>query len=222
MPFFSIVDWYNKIVGWYDLFAESYWNYIFKVWCYFTPHFCVWSERFTYTSELAVDNFESTRVLIAHMPGGVGLKNLFHFGQGIKSQNFQLWDYDMEFAPKRSNWEAYGQPEPPQVDLTKIRDAGVPVAIFASKFDLLTEITDQRWTRDQILNGEKENDSNTLVYYNEWDYGHYSFMVAEDMSYLDHVKQLLKTFNLAKKKEEIYVDDRGKIIIWVDEKTFDN
>ena len=67
--------------------------------------------------------------------------------------------------------------------------------MFVSKYDLLSDISDQRWTRDQILNGEPIKESNTLVYYNEWDYGHYSFMVAKDMSYLDHVKQLLKTFN---------------------------
>lgn len=36
------------------------------------------------------------------------------------------------------------------------------------------------------------------------------------MKYLTHVKQLLEEFNKPKKREKIYVDDRGKIIIWVD------
>ena len=88
--------------------------------------------------------------------------------------------------------------------------------MFASKNDLLSDLYDQRWTRDQILDGELLNESETLVYYKEYDYGHYSFMIANDMQYLTHVKQLLSTFNKANKREKIYIDENGKIIIWVD------
>ena len=106
----------------------------------------------------------------------------------------------MDFNDKRTNWQVYGQPEPPIVDLKKVKDAEVPVAIFASKNDLLSDISDQRWARDQLLDGDLLNESETLIYYKEYEYGHYSFMVAKDMQYLTHVKQLLEEFNKPNKR----------------------
>lgn len=88
--------------------------------------------------------------------------------------------------------------------------------MFVSKNDLLSDISDQRWARDQVLDGELLNESKTLIYYKEYNYGHYSFMVANDMKYLTHVKQLLEEFNKPNKREEIYINEKGKIIIWVD------
>ena len=120
MPFYDILDWFNTMVGWYELFGEKKWNVMFKIFCRTTPRLCYWSERLSYTNNVQADNFERTQVLIGHQPGGVSLKNLFHFAQGIRSEKFQLWDYDWDFATKNSNWEAYGQMKPPVVDLTQI------------------------------------------------------------------------------------------------------
>ena len=78
----------------------------------------------------------------------------------------------MDFNNRRTNFGTYGLVEPPIVDLKKIKDAGVPVAMFVSRNDLLSDISDQRWARDEVLDGELLNESKTLVYYKEYDYGH--------------------------------------------------
>lgn len=86
VPFYDIVDWWNVMVGWYQFFGEPEWNDAYKAFCRFTPRLCYWSERLTYTNNASLDNFERFQVLMAHQPAGVGLKNLFHFAQAVRSE----------------------------------------------------------------------------------------------------------------------------------------
>ena len=80
LPFYNFLDWWNNLVGWYELFGEPHWNHWFKTLCRSSPLLCYYSEGITYTSNVTLDSQERVEVLIGHQPGGVGLKDLFHFG----------------------------------------------------------------------------------------------------------------------------------------------
>jgi len=47
--------------------------------------------------------------------------------------------------------------------------------MFTGNVDILADLTDSRWTRDQI--------GDNIVHYEEIDAGHLTFMVGKDMTY---------------------------------------
>jgi hypothetical protein len=102
---------------------------------------------------------------MGHMPGGTSVKSILHYAQSIDAEEFQLYDYGSSDA----NDKRYGQIEPPIVDLTRIREAEVPIAMFIGKDDDLGDIVDSRWARDQIL--DKGLGADTLVHYKEYNGG---------------------------------------------------
>lgn len=84
---------------------------------------------------------------MGHAPAETSLKSLYHYGQNIKSGNFQLFD----FGSAEANRVKYNSAEPPIVDMKDIYKAEVPIAMFAGSTDEMDDITDVQWTRDQIL-----------------------------------------------------------------------
>ena len=96
------------------------------------------------------------------------------------------------------NEEKYHQKTPPEIELSKI--ANLPIAMFVGKEDDLGDPTDAGWARDQINSGGKGN----LVLYKEIEAGHASFMIGQDMTYVDEMLTLVEKYNpLPKKVEEI-------------------
>lgn len=73
-------------------------------------------------------------VLLGHTPAGAATNQLVHYGQGIRSGHFRL--YDLGFA---SNLIRYGSRNPPNYDLSKI---SAPVALHYSLNDWLAEPID--------------------------------------------------------------------------------
>ena len=51
---------------------------------------------------------------------------------------------------KERNLERYGVEEPPTIDFSKAESAGVPVAIYDAKSDLIIMPEDQKWIRDKL------------------------------------------------------------------------
>jgi hypothetical protein len=96
--------------------------------------------------------------------------------------------------PSRSNWEAYGQAGPPPIDLKKVRNTKVPVALFPGAYDALSALEDTRWLRDELLDGDKLEESKTVVHYDEYLAGHYTFIIGKNMSYFDEVLSLIDTY----------------------------
>ena len=60
----------------------------------------------------------------------------------IRFKKFGLYNYDTSYKHKAK----YGGMFPPNVDLSKIT-GDVPIAIFASKKDELSDIIDQQWVK---------------------------------------------------------------------------
>ena len=54
----------------------------------------------------------------------------------------------MDFMTTKTNWEEYGQAKPPELDLKRIRNINVPVALIAGKSDMTVSLADARWVRD--------------------------------------------------------------------------
>jgi len=73
-------------------------------------------------------------VYIAHTPAGASSQNMAHFGQAVNSGKFQMYDYG-----STKNRQHYGQPTPPQYDLSQIE---VPTYIFYSDDDWLAPKSD--------------------------------------------------------------------------------
>lgn len=59
--------------------------------------------------------------------------------------------------------------------------------MFVGDKDELADVADNQWAKTQL--------QNSLVYYKEYNLGHLTFMVANDMSYFQDVLQVLAKYN---------------------------
>ena len=116
-------------------------------------------------------------------------RGLQHYGQNIATGDFQLYDYWSE----EGNIQHYGQATPPILDLKTYRNSGVPLALFPAAADLLGDVEDARWTRDQVLDGGKGK--HALVHYQEVTGGHARFLEGRDMSYLINFLKVIRKYN---------------------------
>lgn len=96
----------------------------------------------------------------------------------------------------QENFLHYGQATPPILDLRTYKNAGVPLALFAGTTDLLADIEDTRWARDQILDGGKGKYA--LVHYQEVRGGHVHFIEGRDMNYLINFLKIIRKYNPVK------------------------
>lgn len=126
---------------------------------------------------------------MAHYSAETSWKSLYHYGQGIVTGNFQLFDYHS----KKENRLHYGTPQPPQIDLSKVGAASVPMAMFAAKDDMLASLTDAHWTHNQIIEGDHGKEM--VVHYQEIKGGHATFLIGGDMGYLWDMLELVKKYN---------------------------
>lgn len=44
----------------------------------------------------------------------------------------------------------YGSENPPVLDIAKVNDAKIPIAMYVGKHDILVKTEDSRWVKDQI------------------------------------------------------------------------
>uniref|UniRef100_A0A7S3MWF5 Uncharacterized protein n=1 Tax=Strombidium inclinatum TaxID=197538 RepID=A0A7S3MWF5_9SPIT len=106
----------------------------------------------------------------------------------------------------------YGQSQPPKVDLSAIRKAKVPIALWAGTEDELSDIDDVRWAISEI-EGDDPSES-PIVSKNEIEAGQASFLVGEDMSYLEDLVAMVKAHNPVPEwisEEEPVVDLEGVV-----------
>ncbi|ODM97071.1 Lipase 3 [Orchesella cincta] len=66
-------------------------------------------------------------VLLGHLPAGASVRTVVHYAQGVPSGEFRQYDFGTE-----KNMEKYGQPTPPDYDLTKIT---APIALYWGEND---------------------------------------------------------------------------------------
>lgn len=61
-------------------------------------------------------------MILSHLPSGILIKTVLHYGQEIKSRKFCAYDYGPE-----KNMQIYNATVPPDYDLSQIT---VPIALF--------------------------------------------------------------------------------------------
>ena len=118
-------------------------------------------------------------VYLKHSPCGCSLKCLIHFVQIIKSKKFIYYDYK-----KEANFALYHQIEPPEYDLSVIKD--FPIMLIGGELDKLGTPDDIRW-----LNDELSKNDNVIYFKILPSMGHLSFMVAKDFSWFDEPFQII-------------------------------
>ncbi|CAK8690996.1 unnamed protein product [Clavelina lepadiformis] len=74
-------------------------------------------------------------IYFSHSPAGTSLQNLVHMSQLVDSGRMEKFNYWSE----KENMEAYGQPTPPEYDVSRIR---APVALFIGSDDQLADPMD--------------------------------------------------------------------------------
>lgn len=85
-------------------------------------------------------------VILSHNPAGSSTQTLFHFAQGYTSGRFQKFDFGL-----RKNLMHYGQEEPPEYDISKIK---VPITLFWADNDWLTGEEDINNLKEKLPNLE--------------------------------------------------------------------
>ena len=118
-------------------------------------------------------------VYLKHSQCGCSLKCLIHFVQIIKSKKFIYYDYK-----KEANFALYHQIEPPEYDLSVIKD--FPIMLIGGELDKLGTPDDIRW-----LNDELSKNDNVIYFKILPTMGHLSFMVAKDFSWFDEPFQII-------------------------------
>ena len=82
--------------------------------------------------------------LLLNFPQGTSTKNLIHMGQFYIQKKFQKFDYGPTV-----NQQKYGQPSPPEIDITKIQ---TPVGLFIGRHDYVADVQDNEEVRDLLPN----------------------------------------------------------------------
>ncbi|GFR80953.1 lipase [Elysia marginata] len=81
-------------------------------------------------------------VYLSHVPAGASALTLMQWVQGVKSGQFQHFDYG-----EQENLVKYGQKTPPLYNPRKVK---VPVAIFRGGRDWLADTSDVEWLLPQL------------------------------------------------------------------------
>jgi pimeloyl-ACP methyl ester carboxylesterase len=126
------------------------------------------------------DNIEKSKVFEGHFPHGASVRSVSHFGQIYNNQRFAYFDYH----DRAENIKRYGQPTPPEIPIEGISD--VPIAMFVAEKDTIVDVKDNRNMRKKLK---------TVVKYQEIEFDHLSFLLADDMSYFADVLDIVKKHN---------------------------
>lgn len=133
-----------------------------------------------------IDDMELDRELLylSNLPSDACIFDFVHYGQliypGDKKETFRRFDHGKEL-----NMKKYNQSTPPEYDLKKIK---IPLAIFSGSKDILANPKDVAWFKEQV----KE----TTIFAKEYDFDHFSFQIAYDMTYFtDTGMKILNEYN---------------------------
>ena len=86
---------------------------------------------------------DALSVYLKHFPCGTSLKCLIHYVQIIKEKKFIYFDYK-----KDANFALYHQKNPPEYDLSKIKD--IPIMLITGEKDKLSTPDDVRWLYNEL------------------------------------------------------------------------
>ncbi len=128
-----------------------------------------------------INNQSSIDVYMKHYPCGSSLKCFKHFVQIIKSGKFTKYDYN-----KEANFVLYGNAEPPEYDLSVIKD--LPIILIGGEEDRLANPEDVKWLKEVL-------GTNVIYYRIVPKMGHISFLCGNDFSwFIEPLEIIMKDF----------------------------
>ena len=151
------------------------------------PTICKFGNKLIADTDPSVDSNEWARIFFSHFPSGSSTKCLEHYAQIYKSKKFQNFDYGNE-----ENMKVYGTNSAQEFNLKNI---SVPVAKFTGNSDGLGDLIDNQWLSEQI--------AHTLVFDKVYNYGHLTFFIAKDMSYLNDMLNVLNKYHSPEASTEV-------------------
>jgi pimeloyl-ACP methyl ester carboxylesterase len=124
------------------------------------------------------DNAKQYNVILEHEPAGTSVTNMLHWRQMVLTGKFAKYDYGTA-----GNIQHYGQPAPPEYDVSKIN---IPVHLFFSKHDSFVDDRDSQKLLDS-LTGCPEVDKRW------YGGGHMTYIWSKNISY--YFNDLLAVLN---------------------------
>ncbi len=86
-------------------------------------------------------NEEKLQVYVSQTPAGTSTKNLIHYGQGVRKNQFSMFDYGCNILECK-NKEVYGSINPPAYNISAF---DIPTALFYGADDWLADPKDVEW-----------------------------------------------------------------------------
>lgn len=86
-------------------------------------------------SNVSNNSREREQVYFGHYPAGSSFRNWQHIKQMHDSGKVADFDYGPE-----KNVQLYGQEKPPVIDFSPIENAGIPIAMYVAKHDLIVQL----------------------------------------------------------------------------------
>lgn len=171
-PFDGQLEWLLSMFGLYEFLPTSkFMEFIGQTACHQNSPIRLVCDNVLFL--VAGYNFEQLDeellpTIVGHSPAGSSVRNVIHYAQGVNAGNFRKFDYG-----RRENIEKYGQPTPPEYDLSKIT---APVAFYWGENDWLGAKADVYRLAEHIQNLQ-------LIYrINHDKYNHLDFLWADRKS----------------------------------------
>lgn len=128
-------DLFDK-VGYHDFLPSGYGTEDFCVFCKVCCDDLLASIMGPGYRNASLFNQSNLELMLHHVPAGTSSMEMAHYAQLVSNDNLALYDYGTS-----GNQKKYGQPTPPEYDLTKI-PSSVPIALFTGGDDYLADPTD--------------------------------------------------------------------------------
>ncbi|CAI2369947.1 unnamed protein product [Moneuplotes crassus] len=167
-----------KRLGVYEMFPADYLqSAAFSRICKGFPIVCKLAIQLVANENKELDEEKRLATFMGHYPSGCSLKSLHHFSQILNSKRFQNFDYG-----KEKNLEIYGDEIPPEYDFSNIYGNKI-IQVYGTA-DLLATPEDSLWLKEQL--------GDNLIFSQEYDLGHMSFLLAANMTFFDDVMEVLQ------------------------------
>lgn len=136
-----------------------------------------------------LDEFDITRAeaYLTHMPSGTSYKNIAHYGQAILNKNFAHYDHGVV-----ANQIKYGQPHPPDYDLSRIRSKSI--VMFTAENDWLAAPEDVALLKSK-LTVQPHRVYNLTEHVPKWNHIDFVYGIHAGKLVNSHIIEVMDEFN---------------------------
>lgn len=141
---------------------------------------CDMIRLFVFEDDIQLDDTDSFINFLSHNPMGSSTKAMEHIMQWYQNHDVRYFDYGIE-----GNLQHYGSEDPPEIEFDRAR--GIPIALINGLED---DVGDLRNSNEFFT----EHNLGPIVYNGTYDYGHYSYYIGLNMTYLDDLYSVIQDY----------------------------